>query len=115
MREINNTRRREPCTDASSVELFRLAIMHGDQEARQGVQQCFSEVVREWLAHHPNREVLCRLDREDSYVAQTFERFWQVTSEHQQVLFSRLSAVLPYLRASLNGVILDTLRAYSPP
>jgi len=33
----------------------------------------------------------------------------------QRVEFSRLAAALQYLHASLNGAILDTLRAYSRP
>ena len=48
-------------------------------------------------------------------MAQAFERFWQATASNQRVEFSTLAAALQYLRASLNGAILDTLRAYARP
>ena len=57
----------------------------------------------------------CRLESEENYVAQTFERFWQATAFNQQVEFSTLAAALQYLRASLNGAILDMLRAHARP
>ena len=57
----------------------------------------------------------CRLESEENYVAQTFERFWHATAFHQRVEFSTLAAALQYLRASLNGAILDMLRAYARP
>jgi DNA-directed RNA polymerase specialized sigma24 family protein len=57
--------------------------------------------------------VAYRLESEENYVAQTFERFWQATAFNQKVEFSTLAAALHYLRTSLNGAILDTLRAYA--
>jgi DNA-directed RNA polymerase specialized sigma24 family protein len=57
----------------------------------------------------------CRLESEEYYVALAFERFWQATTSKQRVEFSRLAAALQYLRASLHGAILDTLRAYARP
>jgi hypothetical protein len=71
--------------------------------------------MRGWLHHHPSREAASRLESEENYVAQAFERFWQATTLTQQVEFRTLAAALQYLRASLNGAILDTLRAYSWP
>jgi hypothetical protein len=59
--------------------------------------------------------VACRLESEENYVAQAFERFWQATAFNQRVEFSTLAAALQYLRASLNGAILDMLRAYARP
>jgi hypothetical protein len=72
-------------------------------------------VVRGWLHHHPSREAASRLESEENYVAQAFERFWQATTLTHQVEFRTLAAALQCLRASLNGAILDTLRAYSRP
>jgi len=97
------------------VELFRRATLQGNQEARARVQHCFREVVHGWLGRHPSREVACRLESEEYYVAQAFERFWQATAQSQQVAFKTLAATLQYLRSSLHGAVLDTLRAYSRP
>jgi hypothetical protein len=114
LKELSNYRRGEPCTDVYGVELLRCATVKGDQEAWTGVQHCLSEVVRGWLRRHPSREAACRLESEEHYVAQTFERFWQATVQ-QQVTCRTLGGALLYLRASLHGAILDTLRTYSRP
>jgi hypothetical protein len=113
--ELDHYRRGEPCTEAYGLELLRRATMQGDQEAWAWVQYCFDGMVRRWLRRHPKREVACRLESEEHYVAQAFERFWQATAFNQRVEFSTLAAALQYLRASLNGAILDTLRAYARP
>ena len=115
MRELGNYRRGKTCTDIYGLELLRRAIVQSDQEAWAWVQYCFGGMVRGWLRRHPQREVACRLESDENYVAQTFERFWQATTLHQQVEFSTLAAALQYLRASLNGVILDELRVYTRP
>jgi hypothetical protein len=115
LREIDNYRRGEPWTDEYGLELLRRATVQSDQEAWRGVQHCFSGLVRSWLRRHPKREIACRLESEENYVARAFERFWQATTLTQRVEFNTLAATLQYLRASLNGVILDTLRTYPRP
>jgi ribonuclease HI len=95
--------------------LIRRATLQGDHEAWAWVQDCFGEIVLNWLRRHPKRAQACRLESEENYVAQAFERFWQATASNQRVEFSTLAAALQYLRASLNGVILDTLRSYVRP
>jgi DNA-directed RNA polymerase specialized sigma24 family protein len=115
LRELGNDRRGEPCTDAYGLELLRRATFQDNQEAWAWVQHCFGGMVRGWLRRHPQREVACRLESEETYVAQTFERFWQATAFNQRVEFSTLAATLQYLRASLHGAILDMLRAYARP
>lgn len=113
-REISMDCCGDPSTDEHDVELFRRATVQGDQDARASVKQHLSEVVRGWLRQHPSREAACRLDNEEHFVAATFERFWQLAID-RQLEFSTFATVLPYLRLSLNGVILDLLRAPSRP
>jgi DNA-directed RNA polymerase specialized sigma24 family protein len=115
MRELDTYRRGEPCTDSYGLELLRRATIQGDQEAWAWVQHCFGGMVQVWLRRHPQRDVACRLESEENFVAQTFERFWQATAFNQRIEFSTLAAALQYLRASLNGAILDMLRAYARP
>jgi hypothetical protein len=110
-RELNKYRRGEPCIDTYGVELIRRATVQSNQEAWAWVQYCFGGVVLDWLRRHPKRAAACRLEGEEYYVAQAFERFWQATTSNQRVEFSTLAAALRYMRASLNGAILDTLRA----
>jgi hypothetical protein len=111
LRELSNSRQGQPSTETYAVELFRRATVQGNQEARLWVQHCFREVVRDWVGRHPNREAACRLESEEYYVAQAFERFWQATVSTQRLEFSQLTAALQYLRACLHGAILDRLRA----
>ncbi len=110
--ELDNYRRNEPYTDAYGVELVRRATVLEDQEAWESMQSNFGGLVRGWLSRHPSREAAYRLESEENYVAQAFERFWQATMT-QRLEFSTLAGALQYLRLSLNAVIVDTLRAYA--
>lgn len=112
--EIQTYRRGEPSDEAYGLELVRRAIVQGDQAAWAGLQQCLGEMVRGWLRCHSSREAACRWESEENYVAMAFERFWQATAQ-QRVAFESFAGALTYLRASLHGAILDTLRAYSRP
>ena len=109
--ESDPYQRSEHSTDEHALELLHRALTQGDQEAWEWIRHYFSDLVLGWLHRHPNRILACRLEREDTYVAQAFERFWQATSLTKRREFSTLAAALQYLRACLNGAILDTLRA----
>ena len=98
----------------SSLQLLRGAIAHGDQDAWAEFQRCLEEIVLTWLHTHPGREAACRGMCEKHLVTQAFERFRQGAIQ-AQMAFETLDGVLVYLRASLQGVILDTLRALSWP
>ena len=111
LKEIDNYHLGEQYTDVYGVELLRRATVLDDPEAWESMQHCFSGLVLSWLRRHPYRERACRLENEENYVAQTFERFWQATTLTQKVAFNTLAAALRYLRLSLNGTILDSLRA----
>jgi len=113
--EIDHYRRSEHSTDAYALELLHRATIQGEQEAWDWMHHCYGGLVLGWLHRHPNRTVACRLENEDNYVAQAFERFWQATTLTRRVEFRTLAAALRYLRACLNGAILDTLRAYARP
>ena len=115
IREMSNYRNGEPSNELYGLELFRRAIVQSNQDAWLCLQQCFSELVLSWLRRHPRKEEAYRFDSEENYVARAFERFWLATAHNRQVEFRTLAAALGYLRASLNGAILDTLRACSRP
>src|SRR5947209_1554207 len=115
MQEIDNYRRGEPSNDHYGVELFRRALKEHDPPAWEVVQQQFNDILLRWLRSHPLRDSACLFDSEENYVAQTFARFWLATVSNQEIEFRTLAAALRYLRASLHGAILDTLRAYSRP
>ena len=114
-REIDHYHRGEPENDKYGLELLRRAIVQKDEQAWAGVQHCFSELVHRWMRRHPKSDIARRLESEENYVAQAFERFWRATALTRPVEFTTLAGALRYLHASLNGVILDTLRAYARP
>jgi hypothetical protein len=113
--ELDNYRRGEPYTDAYAVELVQRATVQADHEAWAYMQRCFSGFLLACLYRHPSRETACRLESEENYVAQAFERFWQATRSTQRLEFHSLAAALQYLRMSLNAAIVDTLRTFSRP
>ncbi len=115
MDEIKRFQRGEPSSDLYGIELFRRALKQLDALAWETVQQRFSEIVYSWMYQHPMRHIANRFDSEENYVAQAFARFWQATAGNQKIEFTTLAAIMRYLRASLNGTILDALRAYCRP
>jgi ATP-dependent exoDNAse (exonuclease V) beta subunit len=98
--------------EKSCLELFRRAIEQRDLMARETLHQYFGKILSRWMQSHPKREAACRFDSEENYIIQALERFWQVTIQCRCSEFNTLSAALQYLRACLNGTILDKLRAY---
>jgi len=111
--EINSYRRGETQDIPYCLELFHRAGVQRDDLALEALRQCFSEFVQDWIRRHPQKEVVCRCESEEYYAALAFERFWQAVIQRQELEFDTLTAALAYLQASLNGVILDTLRTYS--
>jgi hypothetical protein len=95
-------------------ELVHQALVQGDQDAWAGIEQCLGKTVRRWLHNHPHKEVACCWESEEHYVALAFERLRQAAIEGQMAC-ETLSGVLVYLRASLNGAILEALRVSRQP
>lgn len=115
MRKIENDCLGDPTNARFSFELLRHATSQDNQEAREAWQRCFSGILRGWLHRHPRTEEVCRFDSEEHYLAQAFERFWQTMAERRQLECTALSTALIYLQASLQSVLLDTLRAHAGP
>jgi hypothetical protein len=104
-----------PYNEHYCLELFRRATVECDSLAQELLQKRLNEIMLRWMLAHPQGDIACSLDSEDSYVAQAFARFWQATTHNQVLEFTTLAAALRYLRASLNGAVLDTLRASLRP
>jgi len=98
----------------SRLELLRRAKTHGDLEAWAAFQQSLEETVLTWFHDHPGSQAACRVQSERHFVALAFEQFWHIVVQGQ-VACETLSEVLMYLRASLNGAILETLRVSRRP
>ncbi|MBX5450244.1 hypothetical protein [Thermogemmatispora sp.] len=109
--ELERMRRHEAADNGYCLELFRRAVEQQTDQAWTLLQQCLSETVRLWLRTHPGTSQALQYDSEENYIALTFSRFWQAVQEHPPE-FPSLKAVLSYLHATLNGVIIDVLRSY---
>jgi integrase len=113
MSEISHYRRGGVNDHRHCLELLRRATVQRDKYAWECLQQQLKEIVLGWMRQHPKREAACRLDSEENYVTQAFERFWHATLQHQNLEFTTFATALLYLRTNLNGAVLDTLRTYS--
>jgi ribonuclease HI len=100
--------------DQYYLEMFHRAMVNQEPDAWELLQRCFSPVVRAWMRNHPRRNLACRYELEENYVANAFTRVRQA-SKCNRLEFDSLVAALSYLKLSLQGTILDTLRAYTQP
>jgi hypothetical protein len=98
----------------SRLELWRRASTHGDLQAWAAFQQSLEETALTWFHAHPGSAAACRVHSEKHFVALAFERLRQATIQGQ-VTCETLSEVLVFLRVSLNGAILETLRVSKRP
>jgi len=106
---------KESRQNQEGLELFQRALSHTDDEAWNLLVERFQGLVLAWVRGHARRELAYRYHNPEYYVALAFERFWQATARNRSLTFTTLEAALSYLKASLNGAILDTLRTYARP
>lgn len=114
MSEIEHYRRKEPHDDQYCLEIFHRAMVKHDAEAWELLQQRFTPTVRGWMRNHPNRDIACRYEPEENFVAHTFTRVWRA-SLRNALEFDTLAAALNYLKLSLQTSVVDSMRAYSRP
>ncbi|GCE28163.1 hypothetical protein KDA_36470 [Dictyobacter alpinus] len=113
--EMRNYCQGKVVDDCYALEIFRRAMRLHDAQAWDVLYQCFSGIVYTWMRRHSKRERAYALDSEENYVAQAFTRLWQASMNNAELHFTSVAAALNYLRASLNGAIMDTLRVYNHP
>src|SRR5260370_5220472 len=111
-REINAAVCGEAHSEQCWKELLRRATVQRDDAAREALLYHLRQLVRALMGSHPHKELACHMETETYYVTRACERFWQATVA-QEAALDQLSTALQYLRASLNGVILDALRAHA--
>jgi DNA-directed RNA polymerase specialized sigma24 family protein len=112
MSEIQHYRHKEPYNDRYCLEIFHRAMVRHDPQAWELLQQRFTPTVKAWMRNHPHRDIACHHQSEEDYVADTFARVWQA-SMRNRLEFGTLAAALSYLKSSLQGAVIDKLRAYS--
>ena len=109
--ELQQFRHKSSLNERECVEILRRAFVEQTDEAWSVLQQYFSETVRIWVRCHPSSDIALLRDSEENYIAQTFSRFWYAVRK-QHIEFTTMPAALSYLHATLNGLIIDTLRSH---
>lgn len=105
----------ETARDQEGLQLFQRALTLGDDDAWCQLIERYQGLVLAWVRNHSRHDLAYRYHNSDYYVALAFERFWQATARNRSLTFTSLESALSYLKASLNGAILDTLRTYTRP
>lgn len=108
-------RPKESQQDQEGLELFQRALSRRDDDAWSLLVERYQGLVLAWVRNHARHDLAYRYHNPEYYVALAFERFWQATARNRSLNFTSLEAALSYLKASLNGAILDTLRSYTRP
>jgi DNA-directed RNA polymerase specialized sigma24 family protein len=110
--EMHKFRRKKPSDERYCLELLRRALVEQDEAAWSIVYTQWQHNVCCWFRAHANCTAALHYEDEQTYIDDTFKRFWQ-SVQAQQLQLSSLVSILRYLRLCLNSVIIDTLRAYA--
>ena len=97
--------------DRYCLEIFRRAIVDGDNEAWIALQEQFRDNVLYWLRCHAKRQVALQIETEQSYVDDTFARLWH-WGRNRKLEFRSLAGALKFLHLCLNSSVVDYLRRY---
>jgi len=119
--EIRNYYRRLQSDERFCLEIFRRALIDGDNDAWVALQEHFTANVMYWLRRHPQRREALEIEPEQNYVDDTFMRLWQwgynqktnfnhLAEFNSQTGFDSLAGALRFLYDCLNTLILDKLR-----
>jgi hypothetical protein len=100
---------RQVTLEVSPLGLLRRVSIHSDLQAWASFQKSLEETVLTWLHKHPGSDTACRVQSERHFVALAFEQLHRAVVQGEMAC-ENLCGVLEYLRASLNGAILETLR-----
>lgn len=111
-REINAAASGEAHSEQYWKELLCRATVQRDDAAREALLYHLRRLVRTLIGSHPRKELAYQVETEAYYVTRACEQFWQAAVA-QEAALDRPSTALQYLRVSLNGVILDALRAHA--
>lgn len=95
-------------------ELFRRAVVTGDQRAWDLIYQQYHAQVMRWVNRHPAFSA-CR-EEAQYFVNRVFERLWRSLTPEKFGNFADLKRVLAYLQVCVHSLILDDcVRAREAP
>lgn len=91
------------------VIMLQRAEIQRDSHARKWLQRAARKPLLAYLHRHPFYQELQRIASDEHYITRTFERFW-LRVDQQRLHVDTRSDLLRYVQATLNGLILETLR-----
>ncbi len=110
--ELGAYRPQHPGDDRYCLEIFRRAIVDGDNEAWIALQEQFRDNVLYWLRCHAKRREALQIETEQSYVDETFARLWH-WGRDGTLEFRSLAGALKSLHLCLESSVIDHLRRYT--
>lgn len=91
------------------LRLFRIAIIHRNEEAWEAIYQQFEPLVKGWILRHP---AFSQTGEEaDHFVNMAFMRFWGALAPERCNDFDDIRSVLRYLQTCTHSAIVDYLRS----
>jgi DNA-directed RNA polymerase specialized sigma24 family protein len=94
---------------AYCYELFRRAIVTGDQHAHEGIYLQYQALVASWVERHPS--YASTHEEVQYFVNRAFEKLWRALTPAKFARFEDLKAVLAYFKMCTHSVIIDYARA----
>jgi hypothetical protein len=103
-----------PQGDQNSLnkEALRRILQKSDRWTKENLRACLSEDLLIWLRLHPRKVETCDCENEE-YLVQTIAYIYQVTGYCRVLECDSIDGVMLYLNASLNGLLIDTLKTRS--
>lgn len=90
-------------------ELFRRAVVDGNQQAHTYVYAQYQPLVSGWVERHPSFPASG--EEVQFFVNRAFEKMWRVLTPEKFERFSELKALLSYLKMCTHSAIVDSARA----
>jgi hypothetical protein len=92
-------------------ELFRRALVEGDQVAWEYIYAHYSGLVESWVRR--SGAFASSGESSEFFVALAFTRFWRAISPERFTAFPTLPSLLHYLQLCTGSVVIDSVRAQS--
>jgi DNA-directed RNA polymerase specialized sigma24 family protein len=103
--------RGQPHDTRYSYELFRRALVEGDQQAWEQLYQHYSGLVEGWIRR--SGAFVSSGESSEYFVVGAFTKFWRAISAERFASFPTLASLLQYLQLCATSVVIDSVRAQS--
>ena len=103
--------RGQPHDTRYSYELFRRALVEGDQVAWEYLYQHYSGLVEGWIRR--SGAFVSSGETSEFFVVGAFTKFWRAITPERFSAFPTLASLLQYLQLCATSVVIDSVRVQS--